>query len=148
VEPQASPSSDDVQAAERLVEDLLAMHPSLHPAIDWSAGSILIAATPPVPADVAQLDGSIVAGLRVEIVTARVSIEEYESFIEAVGAADFENRDRVQSFNLPAGSGHIEVKVRGLRRMPADDLADLRSELERLTSSPLVLIEWTRTTKL
>jgi hypothetical protein len=111
VESHASPSSDDVQAAERLVEDLLAMRPRLHPAIDWSSGSILIAATPPVPADVAQLDGSIVAGLRVEIFTARVSIEEYEND-QAVGTtgalrhAKGQRRSVLKGRLWPVGRSH------------------------------------------
>ena len=108
---------------------------------DWETGAILVGVAPPIPDALRSLDGTSVAGLRVQVFEAVVTVSDYEAFIKAVDRADFPGKERVCSFSLPGDSAAIQVNVTGLSEMTSTEAADLQAHLQALTQAAVVLRE-------
>lgn len=105
----------------------------LQASADWKSRVLVIAVKPPVPADVASLDGATVQGLRIVVAQAALSPSEYDAAIAAIGRSDFANKGRIESFNLPADASAVEVSVRGLDELAAGERTSLEAHLTTVT---------------
>jgi len=136
------PDQQTQLAVARFVDSVSASYGSqVFVSTDWETGAILVGVAPPIPDELNSLDGTSVAGLRVQIFEAAVTVSDYEAFIKAVDRADFPGKERVCSFSLPGDSAAIQVNVTGLSEMTSTEAADLQTHLQALTQAAVVLRE-------
>jgi hypothetical protein len=141
-EDQHKPSKDAQQEVGKFLDQVRADYRSkVSLATDWDASTILIGVAPPVPAALERLDGTSVAGLRVDVFAAKVTTADYEAFIKAVGRANFSGKESVCDFSLPSDSASIQVNIAGLGDMTPTAVADLRAQLEALTDAAIDLTQ-------
>lgn len=148
VPPLSEPTGGEIpdQATQRLVSDFVhqikaSYGADVYVATDWETATILVGAAPPIPSELERLDDTTVAGLRVDVFPADVTVSEFEAFMKAVDRATFPDKDRVCSFGLPEDSASIQVNVAALAQMSPDAVAALQAELESLTDARVFLSE-------
>jgi len=136
------PDQETQLAVGRFVDSVSASYGSqVFVSTDWDTGVILVGVAPPIPDELKSLDGTSVAGLRVQVFEAAVTVSDFEAFIKAVDRADFPGKERVCSFSLPGDSAVIQVNVTGLRDMTSSEAADLQAHLRTFTSAGVILRE-------
>lgn len=139
--------TDDL-AVRELIDRLRSEGADFEPSALWSDGQLILATQDPGNPQFDGLEGQVVGGLKIVVLAARVSRQDYEHAVAAVGDAEFADRDRVESFNYPTDGSHIIVRIRGFDELDDSRRQALEANLVRVTGVPVQLVDAPRTTPL